>query len=354
MSIPAGRRSFLKAGSVAVVGAALPGRTAWTFAEQRPRIGIIGGGLAGVSCAWLLDAVADCVLFEDRPSLGGNANTIPVLVGGRWILVDVGAQFFSGGSHPTYTRLLEIIGLLDPDRPQQDATIDAQMTITLGESGVPLPRFVSPAAGRLWPLLASWNQPALGAFLVFSQAAKQLCQDGDWLLPLDAWLTALPVAPEQREGLLRPLVAAMVGCSLEQTGALSARSAVTFVGSALPDNPLEPFRYSNSLLGLGGNVQYLAGLCHNLISHAGSPVVSLEPRPPGGYFIRNAAGTSEPVDAVIFAAPPYVVSPLLSGMPELADAALALDDLEYFSTQISIHRDPLYMPASPQIGRAHV
>ena len=337
------RRSFLKKGSGAVLSLSIQGGP-FLLANRQPRVGIIGGGLAGVSCSWLLDGVADAVLFESRPILGGHAHTIPLVVDGQEIQVDVGAQFFARGPHPTYSRLLEVLGLLTPDQPDDDLTVEADMTITVTEIGRRRPRFVSPAEKRAWPVLAPWNFAGLWAFLVFAVAARSLSENGDWLVPLDAWLQKLPVRPEELERLLLPLVSAMVGCSIEQARGLSARSAVAFVAEALPENLLDPFRYSNSLLGLGGNIDYLARDSHNLTMHLGSPVTGVLPLGSGGYSIRNAAGVSEEVDIVFFAAPPYVTGPLLSHMPQLEKAAEVLEKFEYFTSEIAIHRDPIYMP----------
>ncbi len=75
MTTRVGRRSFLGKGAAAALGASLLPRRA--FGTPLPRVGIVGGGIAGVSCAWLLDGVAQAVLFEARPVLGGHAHTIP-------------------------------------------------------------------------------------------------------------------------------------------------------------------------------------------------------------------------------------------------------------------------------------
>jgi uncharacterized protein len=332
------RRGFLKAGSAAAVGLSLAGRARSLGAQGLPRVGIIGGGLAGVSCAWLLDGVADAVLFEARGTVGGHAETLPVQVGGQWIAADVGAQFFADGTHPTYTKLLEVIGL-------QNAFVDAEMTITVTQGTANRPLFVSPASNRLWPVFTQWNQAALGAFFAFALAAKQFSQDGDWLVPLGDWLATLPVPPEQRDGLLLPLLAALTGCSLEQAPSLSARSAVFFVGRALPDN-LIGLRYKNSLVGLGGNVQYLANQCHNLTRHLGSAVTAVQ-QTADGFRIANAAGAVEDVDTLVFANPPFRAQPLLPNIPELAEVATTLQAFEYFPSAVAIHRDPVYMPAQP-------
>lgn len=110
------RRSFLRRGALAAMGVGVSGGRASLAPGSLPRVGIVGGGLAGVACGWLLDGVADAVIFESRRTVGGHAHTIPVAVGSRNILVDVGAQFFSPGPHPTYSKLLELIGLIRNER----------------------------------------------------------------------------------------------------------------------------------------------------------------------------------------------------------------------------------------------
>jgi predicted NAD/FAD-binding protein len=338
------RRSFLKKGALAAVGLGVQGGRAPLSASSLPRVGIVGGGLSGVSCAWLLDGVADAVLFESRPQIGGHSHTIPVDVNGDTIQVDVGAQFFSPGPHPTYSKLLELIGLTSPVDPEADETFESEMSITVTGAGEDSPRFLSPASKRYWPILAPWNRRALLAFFVFALAGKRLTKNGDWLLTLDDWLSALPVRPEEREGLLLPLVAGTVGCSIDQARGLSARSAMVFIGLALPQNLLAPVLYRQSFLGLGGNVQFLAALAGNLTTHVGANVVSVSPLPAGGFSIENADGIVENVDVVVFATPPYVTRLLLPALPGLDPVAPVLEDFSYFPTEIAIHRDPVYMP----------
>lgn len=347
MTADSSRRSFLKRGLAALVGLLAAGRGHASWPHRRPRVGIVGGGLAGVSCAWLLDGVADAVIFESREILGGHAHTIPVGVAHGEIQVDVGAQFFAAGPHPTYTRLLEMVGLLDPDRPDRDVTVEAEMTITLTEAGRDRPRFVSPSTDRAWPILAPWNIAGLLAFFVFAVESRRFCEEGDWFTPLDTWLGELPVSLEERERLLLPLVSAMVGCTIEQARELSARSALAFVACALPDKLLDPFVYNNSLLGLQGNVAHIAGNAGNVTIRSGTPVTAVHPRFGGGFTIRSRDGAAEAVDVVVFATPPYVAGALLSDIPWQRGTARLLERLKFFETEISIHRDPVYMPRLP-------
>ena len=52
-------------------------------AEPGRRVGIIGGGMAGVSLAWLLNGAVDVVLLEGRASLGGNVQSVAVELDGH-------------------------------------------------------------------------------------------------------------------------------------------------------------------------------------------------------------------------------------------------------------------------------
>ncbi len=353
MIVASSRRTFLKTGSAALVYASLPREALPLPADRPPRVGIIGGGLAGVSCAWLLDGVAEAVLFESRQTVGGHAHTIPVVAGNQEVLVDVGAQFFARGPHPTYVKLLELIGLFDPNFPEHDASLEAEMSIAVMEKGRIYPRFLSPATGRFWPVFAPWNYQGLWAFLWFALGAKEFAEHGDWDVLVGSWLKTLPIREEDRERLLLPLMSAMVGCSIEQARQLSARGALAFVGKALPESLLAPFKYSNSLLGLGGNVQFLAQLSQNLTVHLGSNVTRVRRSRRGGFRIRNASGVEDNVDVVIFATPPYITSSLLAEIPRLSRTARVLRSFEYFPSEISVHRDPVYMPEDPWYWSAY-
>src|SRR5258708_17472093 len=75
------------------------------------RIGIVGGGAAGLTTAWLLSDEHEVVLFEQQDRLGGHAHTIEVALAGERIAVDAGFEFFSGAMFPTFMRLLSVLGV---------------------------------------------------------------------------------------------------------------------------------------------------------------------------------------------------------------------------------------------------
>ena len=133
-------------------------------AAPRPTVAIIGGGMAGISVAWLLDGQRDVVVLESRDSIGGNVRSFDVELDDHQFAVDLGAQFFHPGPYPVYTTLLESLGLFPPAVavPAPSAAFPASITLDRQEEATP--RFVSPIIPtRLWPISEDWNLPGLQA-----------------------------------------------------------------------------------------------------------------------------------------------------------------------------------------------
>lgn len=75
------------------------------------QIAIIGGGGAGLACAWSLSRVHDVTLFEKETSLGGHATSTQIEVEGHSIPVDMGVEFFSEKQAPNFFLLLDRLQL---------------------------------------------------------------------------------------------------------------------------------------------------------------------------------------------------------------------------------------------------
>jgi len=106
-----------------------------------------------------------------------------------------------------------------------------------------------------------------------------------------------------------------------------------------------PITY-NSSIGLGGNVQYITGKSGNLIPTLNTPVKALTPEG-GRWYVNTDRDRHGPYDAVIVNAPPHDSVSFFEGGPSIersTDLVGILNRYKYFDTNISIHRDPLYMP----------
>ncbi len=92
--------------------------------SSRPlRIAVVGGGVAGLSAAWLLGARHEVVLFDGDSRLGGHANTVQAPDGaGGAIPVDTGFIVYNEENYPNFTALLAHLGV---------RTLDADMALSV-------------------------------------------------------------------------------------------------------------------------------------------------------------------------------------------------------------------------------
>ena len=72
---------------------------------NRPRIAIIGTGIAGLGCAHFLHELYDLTLFEQNDYAGGHTNTVTVREDAQDLPVDTGFMVFNHVTYPLLTRL---------------------------------------------------------------------------------------------------------------------------------------------------------------------------------------------------------------------------------------------------------
>lgn len=74
---------------------------------QRGRVAVVGGGVSGLTAAYLLRRSHDVTLFEREARLGGHAHTHEVCVGGQTLPVDSGFIVLNDRTYPLLGRLLD-------------------------------------------------------------------------------------------------------------------------------------------------------------------------------------------------------------------------------------------------------
>lgn len=75
------------------------------------RIAVVGSGISGLVCAYLLAEKHDVILFEKEGRLGGHTCTVPVEHEGRSLAVDTGFIVFNEKNYPGFCRLLARLGV---------------------------------------------------------------------------------------------------------------------------------------------------------------------------------------------------------------------------------------------------
>lgn len=313
------------------------------------RVAVIGGGMAGVATAWLLDPELPVDLFEARASIGGNVRLAEVDLDGQQVRIDTGAQYFNPRVYPTYAKLLQRQGILGADLAS-GAIHAATGTVTMTAAGAADPFFVSPSIpDRLWPVSEPWNQDGVTAFAALARAARALeTEDAPWSLTVEDWLPTIDVDPALRESVILPWIAGINSGRLDLTRQFSARSATIFLSRAVGDGPLEQVIYYTLPAGMGDVIGQLAGECSQLTLAAGLPARGLRQTARGAEVITDM-GTHGPYSAVVLALPGPMAARLLDGWTGIDAVRFALDGIETYEAKLALHRDPVYSPAEPRM-----
>lgn len=81
------------------------------------RIAIIGSGISGLTCAWLLSRSHAVTVFEADDRVGGHTHTVDLDWQGQRYAVDTGFIVFNDWTYPHFIRLLDQLGVAS--RPTQ-------------------------------------------------------------------------------------------------------------------------------------------------------------------------------------------------------------------------------------------
>lgn len=310
------------------------------------RVAIVGGGMAGVSLAWLLDKQRDVVLFEARPSLGGNVQTVELELDGQVFRVDMGAQYFHPKLYPFYVRLLKRLGLFPPELKKSHSF---PASITLFADSDANPRFVSPILPeKWWPIFTPWNWEGLGAFAVgFGAAKTREDQGADWGLTLEAWLQTLGLSRAQWEGMLLPWAASLFTGTIDQARAMSARAAMIFAATSVPDNITDPVVSYVLNRGMAVPLRRMVKQMESVQILKGAEVKRISREPRGEFLLECADGRHKRVDDLVLASSGPASLRLLEQLPGTEALQSALRGIEFEDTRIAVHRDPAYAPRDP-------
>lgn len=77
----------------------------------RKKIAIIGSGISGLTCAYLLNSRHDVHIFEANDYLGGHTQTTDVMVAGQHYPVNTGFIVFNDWTYPNFIELMAQLGV---------------------------------------------------------------------------------------------------------------------------------------------------------------------------------------------------------------------------------------------------
>ena len=298
-------------------------------------IAVIGGGISGLSAAYLMSQRHKVTVFEAEPRLGGHART--VLAGKRGDQpVDTGFIVFNYANYPHLTALFEKLDVpVTPSNMSFGASFDAgRFEYSLSGVDEVFATRANLANPRYWRMIRDilrFNKQGLG----IAQANPGLTIGG--------LLERLGTGDWFRERYLLPFSGAIWSMPTEKVLDFPAHAMMEF------------FR-NHALLGYdgqhqwytvqGGSIEYVTRLSAYLERagvrlRAATPVQSVR-RGPLGVWVKAHGADEEQFDEVIFATHSDVSLRLLAD-PTGAETQ-ALDAVKYQPNDAILHCDTAVMP----------
>ncbi len=190
--------------------------------EARPRLAVIGGGISGLSAAWLLREAFEVTLFEAEPRAGGHADTQTVTLDGQEIAVDTGFIVFNNVNYPNLVGFFNALGV---------ASHESNMSFGVSKNnaayeyagGDMKQLFAQPEnifKRRFWRMVAD--------ILRFNKQAPRLLDGVASAESLGEYLLANHYSEGFVEDYILPMGAAIWSASVEGMRAFPARSFVRF------------------------------------------------------------------------------------------------------------------------------
>jgi hypothetical protein len=299
------------------------------------RIAVVGSGIAGLSCAWLLSQEHEVTLFEADSRVGGHSNTVDAPSPSAPVAVDTGFIVYNEGNYPNLTALFEHLQV-----PTKPAMMSFAVSIDDGAF-----EYCSQGLGALFAQKRNYASPKfwgmIGDLLRFQKQAPrdlpELERSGE---TLEAYLTRGGYGPLFREAHLLPQAAAIWSCTMGQMADYPAASFVRFyMNHNLLRVDLKPTWRTVD----GGSRAYVTRLVEafrgRIVTDAGVTGVL---RGLDGAALRFADGRLERFDAVVLATHSDQALALLEA-PSAEDRRL-LGAIAYRPNRVILHRDTSLMP----------
>ncbi|MEX2972197.1 NAD(P)/FAD-dependent oxidoreductase [Streptomyces sp. C184] len=304
---------------------------------ERRRIAVVGGGVAGLTAAYVLQqGGCEVSLYEAADRLGGHAHTLDRPSGdGRTVRVDTGFIVHNDRTYPLLLRLFRELGV---------STQDSEMSMSVRCEGCGLEyagaRGPAGVFARPRNVLRGRYLRMLTEIRAFHRAARTtLALDPGDALTLGRFLTAHRFSRYFVAHFVMPLVSAVWSCP--------PATAVQY-----PAVYLFRFLEHHGLLSVGGSpqwktvtggsVEYVSRIGKQLTAvHTGTPVRAVH-RTPDHARIVTEDGTEHPHDAVVLAAHPDQTLRMLAAPTE--DERRLLGAFPYSRNTTLLHGDTSLLP----------
>jgi len=306
----------------------------------RKRIAVIGGGIAGLSAAWLLSRHHDVTLYERNDYIGGHSNTVEVDDATGPLAIDTGFVVFNRRNYPHLTRFFALLGV---DTCQTDMSFSASIDAGRIEyAGSNLNTLFAQRANLLRPGFLGM----LRDILRFNRDARQSLLNGSAdHLSLGEYLKRGDYGWRLSDHYLLPMAAAIWSCPTDTMRAFPARSFLKFFENhGLIDLQNRPQWETVK----GGSRNYVSRIAEDLGSEVFSrtPVQAVQ-RHEQGIKVIVGEGRVESFDEAVLACHADESLRLLQHPTD--EERRILGRFSYQSNRAILHTDTRLMPRSRRV-----
>lgn len=294
------------------------------------RIAIIGSGISGLTCAYLMRDQHEVTLFEANDYLGGHTHTHNIQVDQQDVIVDTGFIVYNDRTYPNFMRLLKELGCTGNPTEMSFSVKDDQDNLEY--NGHNLNTLFAQRSNLVRP--SFWLM--VRDILRFNRLARIL--PSDERSSLDEYLEKHRFGRHFRDQYLYPMAAAIWSTGDKAVGQFPVRSLVDFfVNHGLVDLKNRPQWFVVN----GGSNQYVKAMEPHLQDVRLSTSVTSIKRYDDKVMIQ-AGGQEETFDQVIIATHSDEALAMLAE-PTSAEKAV-LGSIQYTKNTAYLHTDITRLP----------
>jgi predicted NAD/FAD-binding protein len=306
---------------------------------HRPRVAVVGSGVAGLTAAYLLQRAYDVTLYEADDRLGGHAHTHDIPgTGGRMLALDTGFLVHNTRTYPNLLRLFGELGV---------ATRETEMSMSVSCAGCGLEYAGSRGTRGLFPGPGAAIRPAYLAMLAripafYRDARRLLSAPDDAAITLGEFLRNRRYQRYLVHHFAVPLVAAVWSCPPADALNYPARYLFEFLGH---HGMLRLARSPGWRTVDGGSRCYVEQIAKRLTTvTTGMPVRAIT-RFPGGVAVHDHHLGARVFAAAVIATHPDQALRLLD-QPSRAEREV-LGAFRYTLSSAVLHTDDALLPSYP-------
>lgn len=186
-------------------------------------IAVVGSGIAGMACAWLLSERHRVTVYESAEHVGGHANTVEVATRSGRQPIDTGFIVYNEATYPNLTAMFQYLGVRTRDSDMSFAVSldDGRLEYAGTNLNGLFAQKLNLLRPRFWGMLSDlWR--------FYREAPRDLPRLEYELISLDAYLRDGNYGAAFRNDHLLPMAASIWSCAPADAGLQPAAAFIRF------------------------------------------------------------------------------------------------------------------------------